>query len=161
VLREKEVQGKEQPSKSGAHDRLVSLDAFRGAAIAAMILVNNPGKWSKVYAQLRHAQWNGWTLADCVFPFFLFIVGVAIVFSLGKRRESTYPGGQPLLRILRRTCILFALGLLLNGFPDYDLSDLRIPGVLQRIAICYLIASVIVLKTRIIIQVYIAAGLLI
>jgi len=150
-----------QPGISKTDGRLVSLDAFRGAAIAAMILVNNPGKWSKVYAQFRHAQWNGWTFADCVFPFFLFIVGVAIAFSLGRRKESTDPGGKILPRILRRTCILFGLGLLLNGFPDYDLSDLRIPGVLQRIAICYLIASVFVLKTRIIIQVYATAGLLI
>jgi predicted acyltransferase len=151
----------EHSSTAGTRDRLVSLDAFRGTAIAAMILVNNPGKWSKVYAPLRHAQWNGWTLADCVFPFFLFIVGVAIVFSLGKRKETTDPGGTILLRILRRTCILFALGLFLNVFPGFDLSNLRIPGVLQRIAICYLMTSLIVLKTRTIVQVYITAGLLV
>jgi predicted acyltransferase len=161
VLKEKELPGTEQPSTSKTFDRLVSLDAFRGAAIAAMILVNNPGKWSKVYAPLRHAQWNGWTLADCVFPFFLFIVGAAIVFSLGKRKESTHPHGKTLPRILRRTCILFGLGLFLNTFPDFDLANLRIPGVLQRIALCYLITSIIVIETRIIVQVYIAAGLLV
>jgi predicted acyltransferase len=142
-------------------ERMISLDAFRGASIAAMILVNNPGRWSKVYAQLRHAQWSGWTFADCVFPFFLFVVGVAIVFSLGQRKKAADTGGKTLLKILRRFGILFGLGLLLNGFPDYDLSNLRIPGVLQRIAICYLVTSIIVLKTRIISQVCILAGLLI
>ena len=143
------------------HDRMVSLDAFRGAAIAAMILVNNPGRWSKAYPALRHAQWNGWTLADCVFPLFLFIVGVAVVFSLAKHKESTDHDTKTVLRILRRTGILFGLGLLLNGFPEYDLSDLRIPGVLQRIAICYLAASLIILKTRIITQAWIVVGLLV
>jgi predicted acyltransferase len=157
----KEAAKNKHPSTSGTQDRLVSLDAFRGAAIAAMILVNNPGKWSKVYAPLRHAQWNGWTVADCVFPSFLFIVGVAIAFSLGKRKGSADPVGKTLLRILRRTCILFGLGLLLNGFPDYDLSSLRIPGVLQRIALCYLAAAILVLKTGIIAQACTAAGTLV
>ncbi len=151
-----------QPPRASETDgRLVSLDAFRGAAIAAMILVNNPGKWSKVYTQLRHAQWNGWTFADCVFPFFLFIVGVAIALSTAKRKDSNDSDGKTLRRILRRTCILFGLGLLLNAFPDFHVHDLRIPGVLQRIAICYLIASVIVLKSQISFQVSIAAGLLV
>ena len=140
---------------------MVSLDAFRGATIAAMILVNNPGRWSMVYAQLRHAQGNGWTFTDCIFPFFLFIVGVAVVFSLAKQRESTGMGGNTALKILRRSCVLFGLGLLLNGFPYYELSDLRIPGVLQRIAVCYLAASLITLKTRISSQICILAGLLI
>jgi predicted acyltransferase len=110
---------------------------------------------------LRHAQWNGWTLADCVFPFFLFILGVAVVFSLAKRKESAAHGSKTILRILRRGAILFGLGLMLNGFPDYNLSDLRIPGVLQRIAICYLVASFVVLKTSMIGQVRILVGLLI
>jgi predicted acyltransferase len=140
--------------------RLVSLDAFRGATIAAMILVNNPGRWSKVYPALRHAVWNGWTLADIVFPFFLFIVGVSVVFSLASYKESADRGGEILPRILRRTAILFILGLLLNGFPDYNLADLRIPGVLQRIALCYLAASLIFLHTRVRGQVWILAGLL-
>lgn len=140
--------------------RLVSLDAFRGATIVAMILVNNPGRWSKVYPALRHAAWNGWTLADIVFPFFLFIVGVAVVFSLGSHKESAAHNGKVLPRILRRTVILCCLGLLLNGFPDYNLADLRIPGVLQRIALCYLAASLIFLHTRVRGQVWILAGLL-
>lgn len=155
--------GVSEDEHSGAcmmHDRMVSLDAFRGAAIAAMILVNNPGRWSKAYPALRHAQWHGWTLADCVFPFFLFIVGVSAVFSLAKRKESSSQGGRTIAKILRRSLILFVLGLMLNGFPGYDPSDLRIPGVLQRIAICYLAASLIVLKTRIISQAWILVGLL-
>jgi predicted acyltransferase len=152
--------GSESSGACKMQARMVSLDAFRGATIAAMILVNNPGRWSKVYPALRHAQWNGWTVADCVFPFFLFIVGVAVVFSLAKRRESSDHDRKTILRILRRTGILFGLGLLLNGFPYYDLSDLRVPGVLQRIAICYLAASLIVLKTRITTQAWILAGLL-
>ena len=152
--------GNESPDACKTHARMISLDAFRGATIAAMILVNSPGRWSKVYPALRHAQWNGWTATDCVFPFFLFIVGVAVVFSLAKRKESSDHDHKTILRILRRSLILFGLGLMLNGFPYYDLSDLRIPGVLQRIAICYLAASLIVLKTRISSQAWILAGLL-
>lgn len=151
---------REQATVKRTDDRLVSLDAFRGAVIAAMILVNSPGRWSKVYPALRHAQWNGWTIADCVFPFFLFIVGVAVVFSLTKRKASADEESRTILKILRRTCILFGLGLLLNGFPYYVLSDLRIPGVLQRIAVCYLAASLLVLKTRIASQIWIMVGLL-
>jgi predicted acyltransferase len=153
--------GNEPPGKPRVQERLVSLDAFRGATIAAMILVNSPGRWSKVYAQLRHAQWNGWTFADCVFPFFLFIVGVAIVFSLAKRKEAADSSRKTIFRILRRTGTLFGLGLLLNGFPDYDLPNLRIPGVLQRISICYLVTSLVILKTRIGSQICLLAGLLI
>lgn len=155
------MSGITQTSVQKSHERLVSLDAFRGAVIAAMILVNSPGRWSKVYPVLRHAHWNGWTIADCVFPFFLFIVGVAAVFSLTKRKASADQGKGTIPRILRRSCILFGLGLMLNGFPYYDLSDLRIPGVLQRIAICYLAASLLILKTRVVSQVWIMAGLLI
>ncbi len=153
--------GNKQQSALKTPDRMRSLDAFRGATIAGMILVNNPGRWSMVYAQLRHAPWNGWTFADCIFPFFLFIVGVAIVFSFSKRMESIGTGGSIIRRILRRGCTLFGLGLLLNGFPYYVLSDLRIPGVLQRIGICYLAASIITVKTRIATQICILGGLLI
>lgn len=153
--------GNQRPDACKPYERMVSLDAFRGAAIAAMILVNNPGRWSRVYPALRHAHWNGWTLADCVFPLFLFIVGVSIVFSLARRRETTAHDGRIILRMVRRAAILFGLGVMLNGFPHYDLSDLRIPGVLQRIALCYLAAAFIVLETRIVTQVWILAGLLI
>ncbi len=128
-------------------NRLISLDVFRGLTIAAMILVNNPGSWSHVYGPLRHAQWHGWTFADTVFPAFLFIVGVAIAFSFGSRLEKESSRLSLYKKIIRRTLILFALGLFLSGFPFFDLSTLRIPGVLQRIAVCYLITSVIFLNS--------------
>ncbi len=100
-----------------------------------------------MYAQLRHAQWNGWTVTDCVFPFFLFIVGISIVFSLSRRKEFKVSDAALMLQISRRALILFGLGLLLNAYPYFSLSGLRIPGVLQRIAVCYWAAAVIVLKT--------------
>jgi predicted acyltransferase len=118
---------------------------FRGIAIAAMILVNNPGTWQSVYAPLQHADWNGCTPTDLIFPFFLFIVGVAIALSVSTRARRGDSRGQLLLKIVRRTLIIFALGIILNGFPYFDWSMLRIPGVLQRIAACYLFASLIVL----------------
>ena len=127
--------------------RLVSLDVFRGLTIAAMILVNNPGSWSHVYGPLRHAEWHGWTFADMVFPFFLFIIGVAIVFAFNTKREMGATKRSLYLKAIRRTIVLFVLGLFLNGFPFFELSSLRIPGVLQRIALCYLITAVIFLNS--------------
>ena len=109
--------------------RLISLDVFRGLTMAAMVIVNNPGDWSNVYAPLLHAEWHGWTPTDLIFPFFLFIVGVSITLS----RKSASWGA-----ILRRAAIIFALGLFLAGYPRFDLESWRIPGVLQRIALCYL-----------------------
>ena len=122
--------------------RLVSLDAFRGLTIAAMVLVNNPGTWAAVYAPLRHAPWHGLTPTDVIFPLFLFIVGVAIPASLDGRPMVT-----ALLRVLRRSLMIFALGLVLNGFPAFDWSTIRIPGVLQRIAVCYAVAAMLFLAT--------------
>jgi len=124
--------------------RLASLDVFRGITIALMIVVNNQGG-DVSYRALQHADWNGWTLADLVFPFFLFIVGAAIPFSLGNRLARGDRRRKLLLRVVRRSIILFVLGLFLNGFPYYDLSTLRIMGVLQRIALCYFFASLIFL----------------
>src|ERR1051326_4121626 len=98
---------------------MTSLDAFRGFTIAAMILVNNPGSWDDVYRPLIHADWNGWELADLVFPFFLFIVGVAITFSLGGAREAGKPVGDSLRRIARRTALLFAIGVVLNTIEGF------------------------------------------
>jgi len=138
----------------------VSLDAFRGATIASMLLVNNPGDWSNVYPPLLHAEWNGWTFTDTVFPFFLWIVGVAMTFSFARRVEQGDDRGKLFLHVLRRSALIFALGLLLAGFPHYDLSRIRIPGVLQRIAVCYLIGSAIFLTTRIRGQVIWIIGLL-
>ncbi len=128
--------------------RLVSLDAFRGATIASMILVNNPGS-GEIYAPLKHSVWHGWTFTDLIFPFFLWIAGVAMTFSFARRLEQGAEQGAArgglLLHALRRSALIFALGLLLNGFPYYNLSTLRIPGVLQRIAICTFFAAVVFL----------------
>jgi predicted acyltransferase len=125
--------------------RLLSLDALRGLTVAAMVLVNNPGTWSAVYAPLRHAAWHGWTPTDMVFPFFLFVVGVSIPLALGPALERGTGGLS--LRVLRRAAVIFTLGLLLHALPFFPLADLRIPGVLQRIAICYLLAALLVLAT--------------
>lgn len=126
--------------------RLISLDVFRGIAIAGMIVVNQAGVADKVYPFLAHADWNGCTLADLVFPFFLFIVGVASAFSFSKYAEGATPPASIYWRILRRSLILFALGLLLNGFWNYNWDNIRIMGVLQRISVAYLLASLAVLK---------------
>ncbi len=141
--------------------RIVSLDVFRGITIAGMVLVNNPGTWSDIYWPLRHAEWNGWTPTDLVFPFFLFIVGVAITLAFSSRLERGGTKRDLYLKVIKRTLIIFALGLLLNGFPYFELSELRIPGVLQRIAICYLIASIIFLNTKTTHQVFITIALLV
>lgn len=128
--------------------RLISLDVFRGITIAAMILVNNPGTGSAVYAPLRHAEWNGWTPTDLVFPFFLFIVGVSMTLSFTRREQKGDTRLGLFTQVLRRSILIFALGLFLNGFPYFDLSHLRIPGVLQRIALCYFFAGILYLSTR-------------
>ena len=141
-------------------NRLVSLDVFRGITIAGMVLVNNPGTWSHIYWPLQHASWHGWTPTDLVFPFFLFIVGVAITLAFGRRVESGGSTRDLYLKIIKRTLIIFAIGLFLNAFPHFGLSDLRIPGVLQRIAVCYFFASIIFLNTRVRTQVAITIGLL-
>lgn len=144
----------------GGAGRLLSLDAFRGATIAGMILVNNPGTWSHIYWPLRHAEWHGWTPTDWVFPFFLFIVGVSITLALARRSEAAGGNRDLHVKILRRSLIIFALGLFLGGFPFDNLSAIRIPGVLQRIAVCYLVSSLIFLKTSWRTQAIITAALL-
>lgn len=204
----------ENPTTSA---RLLSLDVFRGMTVAGMVLVNNPGTWSAVYAPLKHADWHGWTPTDFVFPFFLFIVGIAIPIALGKRIVEG-ASGEVYRKIIKRAFLIFLLGLIQMGFPFFDLSKtdapfvikligvaaliaiavlffadkfreakfaaigllvffagfylinqgfpaeslakLRIPGVLQRIAVCYLFASFIFLWTNWKQQAYIAAILL-
>jgi predicted acyltransferase len=132
-----------------APGRLTSLDAFRGVTIAGMLLVNNPGSWSAIYPPLRHAPWHGWTPTDLIFPFFLFIVGVAMTFSFAARAARGDDRATMMRNAARRAAVLFALGLVLHGFPNYlDLSGLRIPGVLQRIGLAYLVASAMVLYLR-------------
>lgn len=123
--------------------RITSLDAFRGATIAGMILVNNLGDHTNAYAHLTHATWHGWTLTDLVFPFFLWIMGVAMAFSYGSRVERGDKPEHFLRHVFTRAGALFAIGLFLNAFPAFDFPHLRIMGVLQRIALCYLFASLI------------------
>jgi predicted acyltransferase len=146
---------------ANAGGRLASLDVFRGLTIAGMVLVNNPGTWSSIYWPLQHAEWHGWTPTDLVFPFFLFIVGVSITLAFGRRVEDGGTKRDLYLKVIKRTAIIFGLGLFLNGFPYFQLATIRIPGVLQRIAICYLIASLIFLTTRVRAQLLIALALLV
>ena len=124
-------------------NRLVALDAFRGLTIAGMILVNTPGNWKYVYPPLRHARWEGCTPTDLVFPFFLFIVGTAMWYSFKKFDHSASPAVWK--KILKRAALIFAIGLALNAFPFYDqpLSEWRIMGVLQRIAVAFLFGAAI------------------
>jgi len=156
--------------------RLLSVDVFRGLTIGLMIIVNNPGSWKFVYGPLQHANWHGWTPTDMVFPFFLFIVGVAISLSFSKHISTGASHKDLIKKIIRRTLIIFALGLFLNGWPfgiplsstafdnfsfsniSESIINIRIMGVLQRIALCYILAAFIYLiapriKSRIIITV--------
>lgn len=132
-----------------------------------MILVNNPGSWSSIYPQLEHAKWNGWTMTDWIFPFFLWIVGVAMTLSFQKRKDRGETGVALMKHVARRAAIIFGLGLLLSGFPfgllfghQFSFSAWRIPGVLQRIAVCYLVASMIFLYTDMRAQIWWTVGLL-
>src|ERR1700723_4387178 len=128
--------------------RLVSLDVVRGITVAFMILVNNNGSERHAYWPLKHADWNGWTPTDLVFPIFLLLVGITIVFSTQSRIAKGDAKRVLLMHAFERAAILFALGILVHGFPDYPLATLRIYGVLQRIAICYLIATLLYLWDR-------------
>ncbi len=141
------------PSQAG---RLRALDVMRGGAILAMILVNNPGTWGAMYWPLEHAQWHGWTPTDLVFPFFLFMVGVAMAYSFRKYEAGAVVGAAVWLRIGRRVALLILLGLMLNCFgrlvdfglgraEGLSLDTLRFPGVLQRIGLAYGGASLMVL----------------
>ena len=124
--------------------RLASLDAFRGFTIAAMVLVNNPGDWGNLYSQLEHAPWNGWTFTDWIFPFFLFIGGVSMAFSLGRLAEAGANKPALLAKLARRALLIFLVGFALNIIPNFNFATVRIPGVLQRIALCTLLAAPIV-----------------
>ena len=200
-----------------AEQRLVSLDVFRGMTIAGMVLVNNPGTWSSIYGPLKHAEWHGITPTDYIFPFFLFIVGVAIPIALSKRIEAGITR-DVYYKIISRSFLIFALGIVMSAIPffnfaetqipwllkvlivlsysaalflylwdktipalivaglaaavvsafffastfiaPYNVSGMRIPGVLQRIAVCYLVVSLIYLHTNWKQQTVIGIGLL-
>lgn len=135
-----------------ASARYLSLDVLRGLTVCLMIIVNTPGDWGHIYAPFRHAEWHGFTLTDLVFPTFLFVVGNAMSFSMKKMASLSQSAF--LLRVFKRALMIFAIGYFLNGFPFYklengevqwaDFSSIRIMGVLQRIAICYALASLVV-----------------
>jgi len=149
-----------QPIAAKTSGRLLSLDVFRGATVAGMMMVNNPGSWSSIYPPFKHAAWNGWTFTDLIFPFFLWIVGVAMTFSFSKRVEQGADRHKLMMHSVQRALVIFAIGLFLNGFPfglifdhQFTWATIRIPGVLQRIALCYLVASFIVLYSGVVWQV--------
>lgn len=143
-------------------NRYVALDVLRGMTVAGMILVNNPGSWGHIFPPLRHAAWAGCTPTDLVFPFFLFVVGAAMAFSFAKYNEGL--NAKSVKKLITRSCLIFLVGFGLNAFPFYptspnpDLSvwqnfvyrweHVRIVGVLQRIAMCYLLGGFIALWLR-------------
>lgn len=167
-----------------ARERLLAVDVFRGATIAGMLLVNNPGSWGAIYPPLEHAEWHGWTPTDLVFPFFLFIVGITTHLSLGGRRARGDDDRAIVRQVLRRGGLIFLFGLALNGFPYFDplpgqfwssavtrfgispvtheslMGTIRILGVLQRIALVYVFAALLTLWTTTRQQVVIIAALL-
>ena len=128
--------------------RLGSLDAFRGFAIAGMVLVNNPGSWRFIHGPLAHAEWNGCTFTDLIFPFFLFAAGLAMTLSLSRRAQETDSRWALLRTLARRAAVIFLIGLALNLIPSFQLGTLRIPGVLQRIALTIVLAAPLVLWGR-------------
>jgi predicted acyltransferase len=135
-------------STTATDKRLVSLDAFRGFTIAGMLLVNNPGDWSALYPQLAHAEWHGWTFTDWIFPFFLTISGMSMILAIdakyGAAVRSATDNRALLFNLWRRAATIVLIGLALNFVPQFDLSTLRIPGVLQRIGLCAALAAPLV-----------------
>ena len=137
-----------QTSSSRPIARVSSVDIMRGITIAGMILVNTAGDFEHVYAPLDHAAWDGLHLADVVFPFFVFVMGVSLALALSRALELGATRSQLVPKIVRRTLILLALGLLCNTFPSIDLATIRVPGVLQRIALAYACAAAVLLLVR-------------
>lgn len=166
-------------SPDPTRERLLSLDVFRGLTVAGMILVNDPGSWANIYAPLQHAPWNGWTPTDLIFPFFLFIVGITTHLSIAARRDRGDEDHEIIKSILRRGALIFLIGLLLNFFPGFTwgtvagspdpsffdrivdrIANVRIMGVLQRIALAYTMAALLTLRTTLTTQVIILTALL-
>ena len=141
------VAGRPAPaSVPQAKERLLSLDVFRGFTLLGMVLVNSHPLG--IFPGLGHARWNGWGFADLIFPFFVFIVGVAMPYAFARRIERGETGSHLFWRIVRRSLLLFAVGVFLNGYPRFDLSTLRVMNVLQRIGICYFLASMLYVYLR-------------
>jgi predicted acyltransferase len=141
--------------------RLLSLDFMRGFTVASMILVNDPGDWGHIYWPLEHSEWNGCTPTDLVFPFFLFMVGVSIVYAMQTKKDDVASHSKLMLSILRRSLIIIALGVFLPLLYNFNFSHLRFPGVLQRIGLVFGITAVLYIKTTTRTQIYIAATCLI
>jgi len=120
---------------------LSSVDALRGLTMAGMVVVNNPGTWEAVYWPLEHAAWNGWTPTDLIFPFFVFLVGVSITLSF--QTLTARP-----TRIVERGLLIICFGLAMEGFPYFNPGAWRVPGVLQRIGLCYLSGAFLYRRTR-------------
>lgn len=133
---------------STTSQRLLSLDVMRGITIAGMIVVNTPGSWTHVYPPLQHADWHGLTPTDLVFPFFLFMVGVSITLAFNKRLAKGVSKTPLVTKTVKRTLIIFALAMFLALFPEFDFANLRVAGVLTRIAVVYLFCSLIFLQVR-------------
>jgi predicted acyltransferase len=161
-------------------ERLLSLDVFRGATVAGMLLVNDPGTWSAIYPPLEHAPWNGWTPTDLIFPFFVFIVGITTQLSLNSRRARGDDDRAIRRQILRRAALIFLFGFLVNGFPFFTWGTMdgvadpimwqrfvdrllhwRILGVLQRIGLAYLVSALIATRVRLRTQVVVTAVILV
>ncbi len=148
------------PTTAPHADRLTALDAFRGLTIAFMVLVNNAGDGSNVYPPLQHAEWDGWTPTDMVFPSFVWIAGVALTLSMAKRLAAGASKSALLLQALRRAFVIYVLGIIVYAAPHFDPSTQRLLGVLQRIAICYFVAAAIYLHTKLRGQILWILGLL-
>ncbi|RYE21299.1 MAG: DUF5009 domain-containing protein [Sphingobacteriales bacterium] len=127
--------------------RLLSLDVFRGATVAAMILVNNPGNWGHIYPPLEHSAWNGCTPTDLIFPFFLFIVGVSIVYAMESKKAVAANHNKMIMVALRRAVVLIVISLITQLLFHPGLATLRLPGVLQRIALVFFVCAILYLKT--------------
>ena len=137
---------------SQTSERLVALDVFRGLTVAGMLLVNNPGSWGAIYPPLGHAAWHGWTPTDLIFPFFLFIVGVTTHLSLSVRRARGADDAALRRQVLRRGALIVLIGWALSTFPYYPLSrftEIRIPGVLPRIGVVYMVAALLTLRASV------------
>ena len=144
-----------------SNNRLISLDALRGFTIAGMVIVNDPGSWSHVYAPLLHAEWNGITPTDLVFPFFLFMVGVSVTLAYTKRLEAGSPKKAMYKKIISRSVKIMLLGWFLWLWPNFNFAGMRFAGVLPRISLVFLVSALIFLNTNWKQQVYIAVGLLV